>query len=75
MGLSGMVWPSEFKPLVAMSAPRPIRTESWNRLSGVRFSWKMTTICCKTAAVVRLKAWGPLLGGLPLASFAAIVMV
>src|ERR1700751_2196366 len=28
-----------------MSAPRLMSTWSWNRLSGVRFSWKMMTTC------------------------------
>src|ERR1700732_5029254 len=36
-----MVWPAEFKPLSAMSA----FGKPWNRLSGVRFSWKITTTC------------------------------
>src|ERR1700686_314666 len=40
-----MVLPFESLPLCAMSAPLLIRTGSWKRLSGVRFSWKITTTC------------------------------
>src|ERR1051326_3578391 len=40
-----MVLPLELTPEVAMSAPFAIRTGSWKRLSGVRFSWKIMTTC------------------------------
>src|SRR5580704_12672723 len=36
-----MLWPAEFTPLSAISA----FGKPWNRLSGVRFSWKITTTC------------------------------
>jgi len=45
-----------------MSAPREINTGSWNRLSGVRFSWKMITMCWMTAAIASCSVRGPLLG-------------
>ena len=43
--VSGIVSPEELRPLLPMSAPLAISTGSWKRLSGVRFSWTMTTMC------------------------------
>src|SRR5271169_176022 len=63
VGIRGTVWPEELSPLLAMSAPLAISTGSWNRLSGVRFSWKMTTICCRGAGTMVL---GDLLAPQPL---------
>ena len=45
VAVSGMVAPEESSPPLAISAPFAISTGSWNKLSGVRFSWKMTTTC------------------------------
>src|SRR5579863_9145815 len=52
--MRGIVLPAELSPVLAMSAPLAISTGSWNRLSGVRFSWKMTTICCSFAGLMVL---------------------